>query len=113
MFTKKGGSGVLSIFISLIGAFFLSLAVPQTGLGLTLYDDFSSPTINANNWQQYEYAREIQSGQARMKLRSTVKTTGPIDEGLWLQNPTSINAIEAKVTPLTYNNPQGARQISL
>ena len=108
MFKKKGGSNVLSIFISLIGAFFLSLAVPQTGLGLTLYDDFSSPTINEDNWQQYEYAREIQDGQLRLKTRSTVNTTGLVDNTLLFQNPTSINAVEAKVTPLTYNNPQGA-----
>ena len=108
MFTRKGCSGMITIFISLIGTFFLCFAVPQTSFALVLYDDFSSPTINEDNWQQYEYAREIQSGQARLKLRSTVNSTGPITNGLWLRNPTSINAVEAKVTPLTYNNPQGA-----
>jgi hypothetical protein len=110
MFTRKGRSGMLTIFISLIGSFLLSLAIPQTMFGLVLYDDFSSLTINAGKWQEYEYAREIQSGQLRLKLRSTVNTTGPVENGLLFQNPSSINAVEAKVTPLSYINPQGAQR---
>ena len=76
MCARKCISGMLNILISLIGVFSLSLAVPQTGLGLNLYDDFSSPTINADKWQEYEFAREIQDGQVRLKVRSTVNTTG-------------------------------------
>ena len=109
MITKKSNSVMLSIFISLIGVFFLSLAVPQASLGLNLYDDFSSPTINTVKWQEYEFAREVQNGQLRMKLRSSVNTTTGIDNGMSIQAPVSINSIEAKVTPTSYNNPQGAR----
>ena len=87
MFTRKGCSGMLTIFISLIGTFFLCFAVPQTSFCLVLYDDFSSPTINEDKWQQYEYAREIQSGQARLKLRSTVNTTGTIENALSVPEP--------------------------
>jgi hypothetical protein len=109
MFTKKSSSGMLTIFISLIGVFFLSLAVPQTGLGLNLYDDFSSPAINTLKWQEYEFAREIQNGQLLLKVRSSVNTTGIIENALSFQDPASINSIEAKVTPLAFNNPQGAK----
>ena len=50
MVIKKGSSGIFGFLISLIGIFVMSLAIPQTGLGLTLYDDFSSPTINSGKW---------------------------------------------------------------
>jgi hypothetical protein len=109
MVIKKGSSGIFGFFISLIGIFIMSLAIPQTGLGLNLYDDFSSPTINTVKWQEYEFAREVQNGQLRMKLRSSVNTTTGIDNGMSIQAPVSINSIEAKVTPTSYNNPQGAR----
>jgi len=109
MVTKKGSLSMLNIFIFLIGVIFLSLAVPQVGLGLNLYDDFSSPTINTVKWQPYEFVREIQSGQLHLKLRSSIDTTGPIDNAMSILNPASINAIEARVTPLAFNNPQGAR----
>ena len=109
MVIKKGSSGIFGFLISLIGVFFMSLAIPQTGLGLNLYDDFSSPTINTVKWQEYEFAREVQNGQLRMKLRSSVNTTTGIDNGMSIQAPVSINSIEAKVTPTSYNNPQGAR----
>ena len=98
-----------AFIVPLIAVFFLSLTVPQVGLCLNLYDDFSSSAINATKWQNYEQVREIQSGQLRMKLRSSTNTTGPIEQGLWLQDPTSINAIEATVTPTSYQNSQGAR----
>ena len=109
MFTRKVASGMLNILISLIGVFFLSLAIPQTGLGLNLYDDFSSPTINTVKWQGYEFAREIQNGQLLLKVRSSVNTTGIIENALSFQDPASINSIEAKVTPLAFNNSQGAK----
>jgi hypothetical protein len=109
MVIRKGSSGIFGFLISLIGIFVMSLAIPQTGLGLTLYDDFSSPTINSGKWLQYELAREISNGQARLKLRSSTNTTGQLDSGLYFQDPPSVNAIEVKVTTTSFDNPQGAR----
>jgi len=111
MVIKKGSSGIFGFLISLIGIFVMSLAIPQTGLGLTLYDDFSSPTINSGKWLQYELAREISNGQARLKLRSSTNTTGQLDSGLFLENPLLVNAIEVKVTPTSFDNSQGARPL--
>jgi uncharacterized delta-60 repeat protein len=109
MFSKKRSQHAFSFFISLVSLFCLFLIVPQASFGLVLYEDFSSSTISAGKWQPYDFVREVQGGQARLKVRSTTASTGAVESGLWFQNPSAVNAIEAKVTPFAFNNPSGAR----
>ena len=74
-----------------------------------LYDDFSSPTIDPTRWVYgyYEYVREISGGKLRSKVRSSSPSNSPIQNYLPFKNPSSINAIQAKVTPITYHNNEG------
>jgi hypothetical protein len=110
MDSRKCSSRLLTIFISFFVVVLILLFSHQLSCAQVLYDDFSSPTINADKWQNYEWAREItDSGQLRMKLRSTVDTTEIVQSTLTFQNPLSINSVETKVTLQAFSNPSGAR----
>ena len=73
----------------------------------TLYDNFSSPTIDSARWTTYEFVREISGGKLRSKVRTSSASTSTIDSNLEFLDPVSINAIQAKITPLSYQNDQG------
>lgn len=109
MHSKKVFFRGLLIIFSILGISLLFLSVPQISFALVLYDDFSTTSINEDKWQQSEWAREIQGGQLRIKLRSTINTTEVAQGNLTFQNPASINSVEAKVTPQAFNNTSGAR----
>ena len=78
------------------------------------YDDFSPPspgsppTISHSKWDAYESVREISEGKFRSKVRSSSATTSSIYSRLEFLYPSEIHAIQAKVTPLAYQNDQGA-----
>ncbi len=73
-----------------------------------LYDDFSPPTIDETKWIDYEYVKEISDGKLRSKVRSSTASTSGIYNRHEFLNPSSINVIQAKVTPTIYENAQGA-----
>ena len=76
----------------------------------SLYDDFSSLTIDPTKWNTYEFVREISGGKLRSKTRSSSASTSFINNVLELLYPSSINAFQAEVTLLDYQNPQGLTQ---
>ena len=73
-----------------------------------LYDDFSSPTIDSTQWTTYEFVREISGGTLWSGIRSSSGSTSAINNYLEFVDPSSINIFQAKVTPLIYQNNQGA-----
>ena len=81
---------------------------------LRLYDDFSGALINQSKWNEAEsvsseLVREISGG----KLRSVLNTTGSsLSNNLSFKYPGKIKAIKAKVTPLSFYNPDGALTIT-
>ena len=76
------------------------------------YDDFSSSTIDSANWSSYEFVREISAGKLRSKSRSSSAYTSFVNNRLQFDNPLSINIIQAKVTPLIFENPEGLSQMA-
>jgi hypothetical protein len=73
----------------------------------SLYDDFSSSTINPANWTAYELVRGISGGKLRSKVRSSSGSTSSVNSRLEFLYPSSTDALQAKVTPLIYQNDQG------
>ena len=76
--------------------------------GTNRYDEFSSSTIDSTKWTAYEFVREISGGKLRSSIRSSSASTSSNYNYLDFVDPSSINVIQAKVTPLTYENTQGA-----
>jgi len=76
------------------------------------YDDFSSSRIDQTKWASYEFAREISGGKLRTKVRSSTGSTSTIHSRPDFIGPSSINIIQAKVTPVQYENAQGAEVIA-
>ena len=72
---------------------------------IVVSDDFSSSSIDSTKWTTYEFVREISGG----KLRSALRSEGAsLSNALSFPNPSIIKAIKAKVTPIAFNNPDGA-----
>jgi hypothetical protein len=86
---------------------FVSAAFDNVYKNGTLYDNFSSPTIDPAKWNNYEFVREIDQGKLRSKVRSSSGSTSSNHIRLEFVDPSSINVLRAKVTPLTYQNNQG------
>jgi hypothetical protein len=72
------------------------------------YDDFSSPTIDATKWNSYEFVREVSGGQLRSKSRSSTASTSAFSNSLEFPNPNLIKKLQARVTPVAYENSEGA-----
>ena len=74
-----------------------------------LYDDFSSPTIDPTKWGYgyYEFVREISEGELRSEVRSSSGNNSSIFNQLTFVDPSSKDAIQAKVTPVAYENEEG------
>jgi hypothetical protein len=85
----------------------------------SLYEDFSSVPLGPTKWliqhltidgNSDEFVREISGGSFRSKIRSRLSTTHVYN---WLEfvDPSSINLVQARVTPLQYQNEdnQGAK----
>jgi len=77
-----------------------------------LYDDFSSSIIDETKWTTYEFVREISEGKLQSLVRSSSGSTSTISNRLEFIDPTLINVIQAKVTPLTYSNNQQVDTLS-
>jgi len=96
-----GSSGYISVTFDNV--------VAKDGSGVVVVsDDFSSPTIDKTKWTAYEYVREISGGKFRSKARSSSATTSSVTSRLDLLYPSEIRAIQTKVTPLAYQNADGA-----
>jgi len=77
----------------------------------SLCDDFSSSSIDEAKWRTYEFVREISAGKLRSKIRSSSTYTSFVNNELLFAYPKLINAIQAKVTLLDYQNPQGLFEV--
>jgi hypothetical protein len=77
-----------------------------------LYDEFSSSIIDETKWTTYEFMREISEGKLQSLVRSSSGSTSIISNRLEFIDPTLINVIQAKVTPLTYSNNQQVDTLS-
>lgn len=75
-----------------------------------LYDNFSSSTIDPTKWTNYEFAREISNGKLRSKVRSSTAYTSHIINLMDITSPMLIKKLQAKITLLDYQNPQGLYQ---
>ena len=73
-----------------------------------IYDDFSSPILSAAKWRNYEYVREISGGKLRTKIRSSNNSTGNIYSRPQFIDPSPIRVIQTKITPISFQNLQGA-----
>jgi len=80
----------------------------------TLYDDFSSPTIDPTKWGYgyYEFVREISGGKLRSKVRSSSTSASSVFNTLDFVDPSSINVVQGKVTPVAYENQEGANIVT-
>ena len=81
----------------------------------TRYDDFSSSDIDLTKWsvwEQWEMAREISGGYFRSRIKGN--STFPWDpyNGLEFTNPSSVNLLHAKVTPMSYQNEYGVADVA-
>jgi hypothetical protein len=74
----------------------------------SLYEVFSSPVIDATKWITYEFVREVSGGEFRSKIRSSSASNATIANQLEFVNPSAIKEFEAKVTPLIFQNTEGA-----
>ena len=83
------------------------VAKDQSG-NIVVSDDFSSPAINETIWRTYEFVREISNGKLRSKVRSSSAAADHIYSRLQFTDSSLINAIQAKVTPVTYQNDQNS-----
>ena len=71
----------------------------------SLYDDFSSSTIDSTKWATYEFVREVSNGKLRTKVRTSSASNNEVDNELPSIVP--IKAVQAKVTLSDYQNPPG------
>jgi len=80
----------------------------------TLYDDFSSPTIDPTKWGYgyYEFVREISGGKLRLKVRSSSGSNSSNFNQLHVLDPSSMNVIQTNVTPVAYGNEEGRNIIA-
>jgi hypothetical protein len=77
-----------------------------------VYDDFSASVIDSSKWATYEFVREISGGQLLSKTKSDSASVYSIFNSLEVVNPSLIREIQAKVTPVTYENSQGADAVA-
>ena len=92
---------------------YISAAFDNVYVNGTLYDDFSSPTIDPTKWTAYEMVREVSNGKLRLKIRSSSASISFIYYSqLQFLNPSLINVIQANVTPVAYENQEGANIIA-
>jgi len=91
-----------------ISSAYISAAFDNVYKNGVLYDDFSSSVIDQTKWTVYEFVREIASSKFRSKVRSSSASTSNITSALEFLFPSSVNVIQTEVTPLIFNNAQGA-----
>ena len=91
---------------------YISAAFDNVYVNGTLYDDFSSSIIDPTKWTTYEIVREISEGKFRSKIRSSSASTSSIFNRLEFLDPLSVNVVQAKVTPVAYENQEGANIIA-
>ncbi len=82
---------------------YISAAFDNVYKNGVLYDDFSSSIIDATKWTSYEFVTEISGGTFRSKVRSSSESNeARMNSYLRFADPSSVNVIQAKVTPLEY-----------
>jgi hypothetical protein len=86
---------------------FISATFDNVNKNDSLYDDFSSSIIDEAKWTDYELVREISGGELRSAVRSSSGNNSSIFNRLAFVDPSSINVIQAKVTPVAYENEEG------
>ena len=91
-----------------ISSAYISAAFDNVYKNGVLYDNFSSSVIDETKWRTYELVSEIASSKFRSKVRSSSASTSSITSALEFLFPSSVNAIQTEVTPLIFNNTQGA-----
>jgi hypothetical protein len=74
----------------------------------TLYDNFSNPVINENIWTFNEFVREISAGQFRSKVRTSYLYGPSTGNPLEFVDPSPFHIVQADVTPVAYDNNEGA-----
>ena len=82
-------------------------AIARAGSTVVVNDGFSTTWIDANNWDSYEFVREIRTGELVSKTRS-VNSKDAVSNYLYLANADHVNEIQAKVTLAAYQNPNKA-----
>jgi probable HAF family extracellular repeat protein len=87
------------------------IAKDQSG-AVVVSDYFSSSTLNSTKWASYELVREISGRKLRSKVRSSSATSSPVYNNLEFFYPASIDFIQVNVTPLSYENSQGAQPVA-
>jgi hypothetical protein len=87
------------------------IAKDETG-AVVVSDDFSSSSLDSSKWATYELVREISGEKLRSKVRSSLATTSRVYNDLDFLYPSSIDFIQVNVTPLSYQNSQGAQPVA-
>jgi hypothetical protein len=99
--------GVYSWSTTYTANVFLMSDGPAPSMGL--FDDFSASSINNSKWANYEYVREVTSaGKLRLKVRNGGGHSGLVTNNHSVIDPASVTNIQAKVTPILYQNPGAA-----
>jgi hypothetical protein len=87
------------------------IAKDQSG-AVVVSDYFSSSTLDSTKWATCELVREISAEKLRSKVRSSLATTSPVYNSLDFLYPSTIDFIQANVTPLSYQNNEGALPVA-
>jgi hypothetical protein len=86
---------------------FLLAAFDNVNVNGSPYDDFSSSSIDPGRWVSYEYVREISDGSLRLKGKSGPGYTSSFRNTVEFGSPALVNNIQAQVTLVDYQNPEG------
>ncbi len=90
---------------------YISAAFDNVYKNGTPYEDFSSLVIDETKWNDYEFTREISAGALRSKTRGYAASSAALNNFLELRNPLAIHELQAEVTPVSFQNSQGAFQL--
>jgi len=95
-----------------VSAIFDNVVAKDESGNIFMTDDFSSPVIDETKWTTYEFVREISEGKLRSEVRSSSASNSTNYNQLHVLNPSSMNVIQANVTPVAYENEEGRNIIA-
>jgi len=90
-----------------VSAIFDNVVAKDESGNIFMTDDFSSAVIDSTKWITYEFVREISEGKLRSEVRSSSASNSTNYNQLHVLNPSSMNVIQANVTPVAYENEEG------